>query len=778
MSFRIAALILLSAAAAANAAEIKGRVTNVLGGEPLARVEVMVLENRVSATTSAEGEFVISNLASGTYTLRLNAVGYRLLTVSFTMASAADVKEFSITLVPDNFHHTDKVEVRGDNFQSADSPATSEMNLTSSEIREASTVSADDPFRAVQALPGVSASGNNEFFAEFSVMGAPFRSVAIYVDDVLVPSPFHEISNFNEGASLGVLTSEVVEEMKLMPVAYPQKFGDADGAALDAHTREGSRGPMLFRFSAGIAASDFLGEGGFAGSHKGSWLVSARKSYINYLVHGRVTSYSDVGFEDADVKVNYDLTSRQSISWFAVGGPTTLNQTDVAALAATPDATLRYATGKSSFSLLRTGWRWAATPNLLMSARGAYIRQTDELSNPFHQILNKNLYREWMGAGSVSWAWGKGEILQAGWTRRLQGDARSFAEFNQDLQLADLGQVHGTGVRQSGYLQQTASIWQGRVHALGSLRWDSLQQIGSHPFSPQLSLAVRAAASTQLQFAAGRYAQFPDFLNVVENQCGQIGFLPERSNHFSAAVEQRLGDLTRVRLEVFDRQNAFAIGAVPRWTALDGRFGPCRPWQPLPGPGTYQRDYSRGVQLVLQRRSANRLSGWVGYALVQARERTYAVYVPNLYLPFGPRGISTLFSNRAYFPTLEDQRHSVNAFAMYRLQPSINLSGKMLYGSGFPVPSGAFIQIGQAFEPLDSNTARLGTYFRADLRVDKDWAFARWKLTLYAEVLNLTNHDNRRYYATGTINPNTGKTAVSTLEGLPVTPTAGLAFQF
>jgi hypothetical protein len=42
MSFRIAALILLSAAAAANAAEIKGRVTNVLGGEPLARVEVMV----------------------------------------------------------------------------------------------------------------------------------------------------------------------------------------------------------------------------------------------------------------------------------------------------------------------------------------------------------------------------------------------------------------------------------------------------------------------------------------------------------------------------------------------------------------------------------------------------------------------------------------------------------------------------------------------------------------------------------------------------------------
>ena len=83
-----------------------------------------------------------------------------------------------------------------------------------------------------------------------SVMGAPFSNVSIYIDDVLVQNPFHEIGNFNEGASLGVLTSEVVEEMKLLPAAYPEKFGDAAGAALDIHTREGSRGVPLFRISA------------------------------------------------------------------------------------------------------------------------------------------------------------------------------------------------------------------------------------------------------------------------------------------------------------------------------------------------------------------------------------------------------------------------------------------------------------------------------------------------------------------------------------------------
>ena len=37
----------------------------------------------------------------------------------------------------------------------------------------------------------------------------------------------------------------------------------------------------------------------------GSWLASARKSYINYLVHGRIADAADIGFEDADVKLSY-----------------------------------------------------------------------------------------------------------------------------------------------------------------------------------------------------------------------------------------------------------------------------------------------------------------------------------------------------------------------------------------------------------------------------------------------------------------------------------------
>ena len=772
-------LLLAFSAVAAPCAEIKGKVTNAVGGEALGGVEVVILENKANATTSLAGEFKITNLAFGSYTLRLNAVGYRLLTIPFTLTGASDVKEFSITMVPDNFRHTDKVEVHGDVFQIADSPATSEMNLTSSEIRATSTVFADDPFRAVQTLPGVSAAGNNEFFAEFAVMGAPFSNVSIYLDDVLVPSPFHEIENFTEGASLGILTSEVVEDMKLLPAGYPEKFGDAVGAALDVHTRDGSRSAPMFRISAGIAASDFLAEGGFGSSPKGSWLVSARKSYINYLVHSRIDNYDDISYEDADVKLNYDLTPRQSVRFLAISGPTTLNATDIANLRSSPEAPYLYASGKSSFVFARSGWRWSPSDHLLVDARGAYVRQSDDLSNPFNELVTKDIYHEWVAGTGLTWAWKNDAVLQAGWTHRLQEQSHLYALYNQNLQLSGGATLEGSGARDSAYLQQSGSTLNSRLHLLGSLRWDRLQQIGPKPFSPQLSLAIQAAAATRLQFSVGHYAQFPDFLDVVESECGQIGPLPETSTHFSAAIEQRLGESTRIRLELFDRQDANPIGYVPGWTISQSIYGPCQPWQKLPGPGTLLRDYSRGAQFVVQRRSSNRLSGWVGYTLADARQRSYAVYIPNLYRPYRssePSGIVSF--NTPYYPTLADQRNSVNAFAMFRLKPTLNLSGKLLYGSGFPVPSGTFTQVGNTYQLLGLNTVSLGTYVRLDLRCDKDWALKHSKLTLYAELLNTTNHDNRRYYTAGAIDPTTGKTEVNTLQGLPITPTAGIVFQF
>jgi hypothetical protein len=148
-------------------------------------------------------------------------------------------------------------------------------------------------------------------------------------------------------------------------------------------------------------------------------------------------------------------------------------------------------------------------------------------------------------------------------------------------------------------------------------------------------------------------------------------------------------------------------------------------------------------------------SGWVGYTLVFANQSypTFLAQTPSI----------------QYLPSLEDQRHSFNAFASYRLTPSINLSGKLLYGSGFPVFVAATSGPGP---PL---IQRLPAYARLDFRIDKNWAFTRWKTTLYGEVLNVTNHNN--VFATG-LQSGSPQPLMAKERALPVVPTAGLVFEF
>lgn len=741
MYARLAAGLLCFLSVMAHAAEIHGRVESVIGGEPLARVQVVILETGAQAITAKDGSFLVPGVAPGNYTLRLNAVGYRLVTVPFSLTAEEASKEFSITLAPDNFRRTDTVEVKGDIFDGPDSPAVNEINLTSSELRETSTVLADDPFRSIQALPGVSASGNNDFFAQFSVMGASFDNTSTYIDGILVPNPFHG-TNVNEGATLSILTSETIEDIKLLPAAYPEKYGDSVGAALDMQTRDGSRTAPIFRASIGLADTELLGEGQLGTSKRGSWLASARKSYLGYLLRSRLNdTFDDVSFYDGDLKLTYDLRPNQTVTFYGVGGHTRFDQVHVTYPLLPND----FKSGTNDFAMARVGWRWTLNPHLLLDTRAAYLEAPYTTRNLFHQALNNNHHAEWVGGSSVVWSWRKDEVFEGGWMARRVKDAQ-VTTFYDPADLPATGIQAGLGWKNDGYVQQAATLLGNRLHLIGGLRLDTADHFDIHPVSPQASASLQVASATQLQFGVGRYNQFdvPVFPTVQFGQgfCSPSTPLLMTANHYTAGLEQRIGENTRLRASFFDRQVSarFAVDRVEN----------CNPLFSSPhGFITYEREYSRGVQFVLQSRTANRLSGWIGYTL------TYA---------------SQNFKNSVggftqYSPTLEDQRHTVNVFASYRVSPTVHVSGKWLYGSGFPIPASSA-----------NNPARLGDYQRLDVRAEKDWAFKVWKLAVYGEMLNLTDHNNRRYFYAAQ-NPD-GTFTVTTGQGLPITPTAGVAFEF
>jgi len=176
------------------------------------------------------------------------------------------------------------------------------------------------------------------------------------------------------------------------------------------------------------------------------------------------------------------------------------------------------------------------------------------------------------------------------------------------------------------------------------------------------------------------------------------------------------------------------------------------PWRNL------VRGHARGVEITAQRRSANRLAGWVSYAWMATR---YSV----------PVGLD--------WPGDFDQRHTVNTFGSYRFKPSVNASAVWRYGSGTPWVG--FIQrVTQGYDlGPDRNRVRLPAYSRLDLRINKAFLFTGWKMTVSGEVLNVLDREN---YFSQSSDPlrflRSGRYISSFERGIERTPAVSITVEF
>jgi hypothetical protein len=131
----------------------------------------------------------------------------------------------------------------------------------------------------------------------------------------------------------------------------------------------------------------------------------------------------------------------------------------------------------------------------------------------------------------------------------------------------------------------------------------------------------------------------------------------------------------------------------------------------------------------------------------------------------------------SHFPSDYDQRHTISAYGGYRIRPSVNLSARSSYGSGFPIP-GYLTEKGSVYYLTTvENQLRMPAYFRTDLRVNKSWRKDRWKLTLYGELINLTNHTNYLFGSFNGYNASTHQAYITLDTMFPFLPSAGLTFE-
>ena len=744
-------LILFWPATIQQSAQIHGTIRDAQSGETLARVTVKLTESGPCVQTDSDGKFSMTGIEPGRYRLVVSSVGYRLFEKQIEL-KAGDALDVALALSPEAIQHKDTVEVHAGAFDIERGHGSTAFTLSGTEAKNLASVLADDPMRALQSAPGV--AGDDDFDSRFTLHGAPYDQLGLYLDGILLHQPFHTVQGEGPSGSTAVFNGDMVATMTLQSEGYGLQYENRTAGVIDIESREASTDRIHVRGNASVPDAGLLAEGPFSRkNHKGSWLVSTRKSYLQYFLKNLAQDMPSMafGFADTQAQFNYALTNTNVVSLKLIDGTSTLDRSSAAnTLGLNAAEFARY-----HYTLLNFGWRFTPNHSFVMNTRAAFTQERYDNTNALAQPLGYGNYGEWTAKSDATWSWSESAQLQFGGTAR-PARGSGFANYYFDANgLTETDWYHGGAVYGGGYMQQSFTrLAKGLTLSFGG-RWDTVRANHQSALSPQASLAYAPWDSGRFSLAWGRYTQFPD-VDSFYAENGSAHLLPARADHIAASFEQRLNLQTRIRVEAFERNDTnLLFQPLADARLIDGALHPDSFQSPLTNTLT---GTTKGAEVFIQKRTANGWTGWASY--------TYSR--------------SEMFDRLTliHFPSDQDQGHTFNGYLSYRLRPSINLSAKFSYGSGFPVPGFFTLQDGNYYLAPERNLVRLPDYQRLDIRMNKAKVLKYGKMTLFVEVVNVLNHGNYRFDSYNGYDGNTRQAYISLSEMFPILPSAGVTFEF
>ena len=741
-----AALWLLAAlqVSAQTTGTVRGTVVDARDGTPLEKVAVRIPDSKLITITSSDGRFQLDNVPSGRRELLVSAVDFVLIRRSVEVP-AGDVLEITIPITAGTGTYTETI-----NVSTAAGPdnraAGGEQVLRSNELQQLRGVITNDPMRAIHVLPGV-ATGD-DLRSEFSVRGLPVRNMNFTFEGISTPLLVHTVQGVQDGGSIAMVNGDVLEEIALAAGSYPQRYGNHTGAELNFLVREGSRERLRGHIRPSVTDTSLVLEGPLGSSKSGSWLLSARKSYLGSVIR-RIDPENTFGFgfHDVQLKLVRDVSTRHQIQFGITAGRSRLEQD---AERIDVDDVQK---GVNDVGVAVVTWRFLVSPRFIVTqkigAAGNRFQNTNLNGLEIHHgHQTELLYRaDWTFQRSSQLMFeGGAEIRRS----RASQFAQALAIGRPQFELRE--DFTASTTHPSSYV--LARITKGRTTIAPGVRVDHSTLTGHTSASPWIDTRWPLPASLAARAGGGIYRQEPDFAELAGRRGADLKAF--RSYHADAGVEGRLGRFMSWQLSAYNRQD-YDYPWLPNaeFRAQNGRLV-------LPSfTSRYENSlegHSRGVELVLQRRTPNGLAGWISYNLAFTDYR------------------NTLTGED--FPADYDQRHTLNVYGVYRFSDRMSFSTRFRAGSNFPAP-GYYEEraAGQFFLSSTRNDVRVPVYTRLDVRANRTFNWRTTRLTLFAEVLNIYNRDNVRAALPG-INGNTLRVIGLFDSMFPVIPSAGVQWEF
>ena len=604
----------------------------------------------------------------------------------------------------------------------------------------------NDVMRAGHVFPGVVSS---DYSTRFSVRGGEKDDISVRLDGMELYNPYH-LQDF--GGAVSLIGLELVQNTELLIGGFPAEYGEKMSGVFDITTRTPNTEKFAANFGVDLINATAALEGPL--SEKGSWLLSARRGYIDLiLMLMDIDENYKPQYADVYSKLTYQVTPTDTVTLNGLYGwdknrirvDDVDNNLDSQYDNSTAWVKWRRTFGSSYWTDL---FVFAGTSSQDRTTGKADFDNRDFRFFGTKAELTATLFDKHTFRSGVTWRW---------LTAQYQYDVQE-RQAGISIYKPILADIDGSGSEIDLFLQDE---WQlhpkfalnvGGRYLYQDYREEGIQR---YEVGPRVMLAVKPTKSLTLRGAWGIYHQPVHLMGVpVEDGIETVG-RAERAVHHILGVEYTPTSRFLVRVEGYYNTFNNLVGRLRE-------FG--RQNQVFTSPESAD---AKGFDVFMTHAVSNRLTWTLGYAF----------------------GIAEEIANKIKRFRQYDRRHSFAISSSYQFAQTWHLYLSWRFHTGEPrtplihrgvgLPNGG-ITCDRQFG--DVHSARMPAYHSLDFRITKRSPYRRWELSWYFQILNLYNHANLDQYAFSEIRDEETNViiecAIEEEPLFPIVPTLGVTVTF
>jgi len=252
-----------------NTGQLYGTITSENSGEVLIGINIVITDTKLGAATDLEGKYVIHNIPSGYYSIKISGIGFATNIINEVKISGNEKTPLNVMLREESYKF-DEVVITGDKIHSTDAALLSERKksleisdqISSEQIKRTPDATSGD---ALKRITGINVVDNKFVY----IRGISDR----YNETMLDGSSVTSTEAGKKSFSFDLLPSNLLEFTSVIKSSSPDLPGNFTGGLVQLHTLDFPN-DRIIKLSYGTSANSNTSFKNFfsSQSNSGDWL--------------------------------------------------------------------------------------------------------------------------------------------------------------------------------------------------------------------------------------------------------------------------------------------------------------------------------------------------------------------------------------------------------------------------------------------------------------------------------------------------------------------------